>query len=104
MTSSCRRGDRSPEKAGTYCNNVIRTQWVTIRFDVIIEQIRINPPTTHAAMISQGDGRAPAINDGVRKMPDPIVPPMAIMVMSNKVRLRRSSDMVARAYIKARGG
>ena len=46
-------------------------------------------------MISHGEGRARAISDGVRKMPDPIVPPIAIIVMSNRVRLRRSSAMVA---------
>ena len=53
----------------------------------------IRPPTSQAPRISEGEGSAPAISDGVRKIPDPIVPPIAIIVMSKSVRLRRSSAM-----------
>ncbi len=53
----------------------------------------IRPPSTQTATISQGEPTSRAMVAGVRKMPDPMLPPMAIIVMSNSVRLRLNSAM-----------
>jgi hypothetical protein len=45
-----------------------------------------------AAAIHPGASRVRVMSAGVRKMPDPMVDPMEIMVRSNSDRSRRSSE------------
>ena len=54
--------------------------------------IAVNPPTIHMPRIQAGEGSDAAISEGVRKMPEPIVEPMAIIVKSKSVSERLRED------------
>ncbi len=52
------------------------------------------PPTTQTASMRTGAGTATAISEGDRKIPEPMIPPMTIMMTSQRLRTRGKAIFV----------